>query len=63
MSLTMVDPLLMKSPRYHQLTAGAGVEVTVHTRLMFLPCNKYLIYIYQNLNSSKVNEELKLETQ
>ena len=45
MSLTMVDPLLMNSPRYHQLTAGAGVEVTVHTRLMFLPCNKYLIYI------------------
>ena len=31
MSLTMVEPLLMKRPRYHQVIVGAGVEVTVHT--------------------------------
>ena len=37
MSLTMVEPLLMKRPRYHQEILGRGREVTVQTRLMFLP--------------------------
>ena len=37
MSLTMVEPLLMKRPRYHHEILAGGLEVTVQTRLMFFP--------------------------